>query len=96
MIQVLDVRATVVPELAGTLRCITIRAHCRRDDVFFVQRECLLWTSSCWIPLIDSSTGGKHPRHLLMEDRAEERVKVNIPALLPNREIYSIDFTKVK
>jgi hypothetical protein len=55
-----------------------------------------LWTSSCWIPLIDSSTGGKHPRHLLMEDRAEERVKVNIPALLPNREIYSIDFTKVK
>jgi len=97
VIPVLDVTATFVPEISRDLRCITIMAHCRRDDVFFVQRECLLWTSSCWIPLIDSSTGGKHPRHLLMEDRADQRTRqVNIPALLPNREIWSTDFTKVK
>jgi len=36
VIPVLDVTATFVPEISGDLRCITIRAHCRRDDVFLV------------------------------------------------------------
>ena len=64
-IPVLEVTATFVPEISVELTCITIMAHCRRDNVSFVRREGLLRTSFCKIPLIDSSTGCKHPRHFV-------------------------------